>query len=192
MFEKLIKNKDFGRTKRGQAAMEYLMTYGWAILVIVIVITILAFYLPQLIKTPEGCLFSQPGFSCSDPKPSIYISTVATNDVSMAVRVFNQQGQNIKVSKAVCLKGNIDQASLANADTVSNNPTIVAGGSYDINVACKDATGNPLRLSKNSDFKGIFVIWYNFDPEVQVTGGNVVRQASATVTGTVLERTQGN
>ena len=110
----------------------------------------------------------------------------------MAVRVFNQQGQNIKVSKAVCLKGNIDQASLANADTVSNNPTIVAGGSYDINVACKDATGNPLRLSKNSDFKGIFVIWYNFDPEVQVTGGNVVRQASATVTGTVLERTQGN
>ena len=66
MFEKLIKNKDFGRTKRGRAAMEYLMTYGWAILVIVIVITILAFYLPQLIKTPEGCLFSQPGFSCSD------------------------------------------------------------------------------------------------------------------------------
>ena len=179
MFEKIIKNKGLkgqaaiqqtpekgllSGSCRGQAAMEYLMTYGWAILVIVIVITILAFYLPQLIKTPEGFLFSQPGFSCSDPKPSIYISTAATNDVSMAVRVFNQQGQNIKVSKAVCLKGNIDQASLANADTVSNNPVIVSGGSYDINVICKDSSGNPLRLSKNSDFKGIFVIWYNFDP----------------------------
>ena len=33
--------------KRGQAAMEFLMTYGWAILVAIIVIGVLAIYFRQ-------------------------------------------------------------------------------------------------------------------------------------------------
>jgi hypothetical protein len=49
--------------RKGQAVMEYLITYGLALFVILIVLAILvAVVLPQL-KAPESCQFSQPGFS---------------------------------------------------------------------------------------------------------------------------------
>ena len=43
---------------KGQAMMEYLMTYGFAILVIVVILAALAFYILPLIGTPESCLFA--------------------------------------------------------------------------------------------------------------------------------------
>ena len=45
---------------RGQAALEYLMTYGWALIVIAIVVGVLVF----IVATPTGavaCSSSQPG-----------------------------------------------------------------------------------------------------------------------------------
>ncbi|MEM3074449.1 MAG: hypothetical protein QW727_00705 [Candidatus Pacearchaeota archaeon] len=52
--------------KRGQAAMEFLMTYGWAILAAVIVIAALAFFGVFNPKTyvPNRCSLSPP-FSCN-------------------------------------------------------------------------------------------------------------------------------
>ncbi|MFQ5531800.1 MAG: hypothetical protein ACE5ES_04255 [Candidatus Nanoarchaeia archaeon] len=55
------------RDKRGQAAMEFLMTYGWAILAAVIVIAALAafgVFSPGSL-TPTVCTLSQP-FGCTD------------------------------------------------------------------------------------------------------------------------------
>jgi len=57
--------------KKGQSAMEYLMTYGWAILVIIIVIAVL-FYIGVLNPrnlTPASCTFP-PGISCGSYKLS--------------------------------------------------------------------------------------------------------------------------
>ena len=57
------------KTFRSQSAMEYLMTYGWAILVIIIVIAVL-FYIGVLNPrnvTPTVCNFP-PGISCSSFK----------------------------------------------------------------------------------------------------------------------------
>jgi len=52
--------------KRGQAAMEFLTTYGWAILVIVIVLAALLWMgvFNVMNKVPERCEF-QPGIGCS-------------------------------------------------------------------------------------------------------------------------------
>ena len=56
--------------KKGQAAIEFLMTYGWAILVVLIVISSLAFFLSR--NDPDdliakGCnQFSTPGVLCAD------------------------------------------------------------------------------------------------------------------------------
>ncbi len=51
---------------RAQVAMEYLATYGWAILIGVVAISLIYFYLvaPNIIA-PESCVF-QIGVSCSD------------------------------------------------------------------------------------------------------------------------------
>jgi hypothetical protein len=53
--------------KRGQAAMEFLMTYGWVILVILVAISALAYFgvLNPDKNLPETCIFF-PGISCGD------------------------------------------------------------------------------------------------------------------------------
>ncbi|MFH1636826.1 MAG: hypothetical protein ABIB71_00195, partial [Candidatus Woesearchaeota archaeon] len=55
--------------KKGQAAMEFLMTYGWAILVVLIAIGALAYFgvLNPSRFLPKSCTIS-PGFSCEEFK----------------------------------------------------------------------------------------------------------------------------
>jgi|SRR3989344_808890 len=55
------------KEKKAQAAMEFLMTYGWAILIILIALGVL-FYLGVFNpKTPSTCLASAP-LTCTDVK----------------------------------------------------------------------------------------------------------------------------
>ncbi|NQU98412.1 hypothetical protein HQ533_03010 [Candidatus Woesearchaeota archaeon] len=51
--------------RKGQAAMEFLMTYGWAILVVLVAIAALAYFgvIDQSRRLPEICLF-EPGMDC--------------------------------------------------------------------------------------------------------------------------------
>jgi len=77
---------------KGQAAMEYLMTYGWALLVIVIVIAILLIINP--FSAPQGCRFDDLGFSCSNP--------VADTNGNLYLRITNAQSSNIILVGATC------------------------------------------------------------------------------------------
>ena len=49
--------------RKGQAALEYLMTYGWAILAVVVVLAVLWYLGIFTPKAPEMCVFDSP-FSC--------------------------------------------------------------------------------------------------------------------------------
>jgi hypothetical protein len=55
--------------KRAQAAMEFLMTYGWAILVVLVAIGALAYFgvLSPARFLPESCTMA-PGIGCDDFK----------------------------------------------------------------------------------------------------------------------------
>lgn len=55
------------KAKRGQAAMEFLMTYGWAILVVLVVIGALAYFgvLSPKKLLPDKCTLP-PGLLCDD------------------------------------------------------------------------------------------------------------------------------
>nr|AIF00796.1 hypothetical protein [uncultured marine group II/III euryarchaeote KM3_139_C07] len=79
------------RMKKGQAAMEFLMTYGWAILVVIIAITALASFgvLRPGKLLPTSCTF-EPGISCDDSyiTPSSFL-IVVTNGLGQDV-VFRQ------------------------------------------------------------------------------------------------------
>lgn len=177
-------NKFKARHLRGQAAMEYLMTYGWAILVILIVLAILAFYLPQFIKAQDQCSFSQTGFTCGDSRPLIY-SADTSNNIELGIKVFNQNGQNVVVKKVLCTNsapGNIDESL---ADDVADF-TMANGASTEFKVKCwKDKSGgNRVVLAPNSDFRGYFFIWYSLENDPNV-GKN--RQTQATVTGTIVK-----
>ncbi|MBU0470035.1 MAG: hypothetical protein KKA62_05420 [Nanoarchaeota archaeon] len=58
-------------TKKGQAAMEFLMTYGWAILVVLVAIGALAYFgvLNPSRFLPSSCTIA-PGVGCDDHKVS--------------------------------------------------------------------------------------------------------------------------
>ena len=65
------------RYKKSQAAMEFLMTYGWAILVVLAAIAALAYFgvLSPEKFLPEKCVL-EPGLTCSSSKITPTTSTL--------------------------------------------------------------------------------------------------------------------
>jgi len=173
-------------SKKGQAMMEYLMTYGLAILIIVIVLAILAFFIPQWIKVPETCLFSSAGFSCAEDKPAIYFNE-SQDTVRVRFRLDNQQADAIVLKRAVCTNmpiGDIskDFIEAGSYSDIGGDRTINAGGSELINVPCVDKDGNGIVLSPGADFRGVIAIEYNYQDDLSP----VARTATATLSGPVL------
>ncbi|PIN85307.1 MAG: hypothetical protein COV47_02805 [Candidatus Diapherotrites archaeon CG11_big_fil_rev_8_21_14_0_20_37_9] len=91
------------KEKKGQSALEYLMTYGWALVVIVIVVAALVFLInPQQIGT-EGCT----GFQ------KLLISDFDQNTDALAIKVSNQTGKTLS---AVTFTGTFNGGALQASD----------------------------------------------------------------------------
>ncbi len=106
----------------GQAAMEYLMTYGWALLVIVIVIAILVSL--NLFSAPQGCSFEHAGFTCGSP-------VIDTNGL-LFLPLTNANANNIKLVGVVCTA---DKSSAAPAV-----PTSGQSGNFGDKIIYKQST----------------------------------------------------
>ncbi|HLD19387.1 MAG TPA: hypothetical protein VJB90_05265 [Candidatus Nanoarchaeia archaeon] len=78
--------------RKGQAAMEFLMTYGWAILVVLVVIAALSYFgvLDPSNVVPDRCSFSA-AFTCSD----FLVQDTAGNDITFTL--LNGAGKDIYV-----------------------------------------------------------------------------------------------
>jgi len=85
------------RGHRGQSAMEYLITYGWALLILLAVLTTL--YSMGLFRPsrymPEECVF-QPGFTCS----SFILRQIPTGGYNLSFTAVNGLGFEIIVDEA--------------------------------------------------------------------------------------------
>ncbi len=79
--------------KKAQAAMEFLMTYGWAILVVLVVIGALAYFgvLSPSTLLPEKCTFPIQ-ISCSDQAALI---NTADNELSLTLVLQNGAGRDL-------------------------------------------------------------------------------------------------
>ncbi|MEK6812666.1 MAG: hypothetical protein AABX86_00970 [Nanoarchaeota archaeon] len=88
--------------KRGQAALEFLMTYGWAILIVLIAIGALAYFgvlNPQRLL-PKSCTIV-PGVSCDD----FIVRADGTSTILLrngGARAMTLWSLNIESSTAVC------------------------------------------------------------------------------------------
>jgi hypothetical protein len=154
------------RNMKGQAAMEYLMTYGWAILAIVLVIAALIFLNP--FRAPEVCLFEQAGFTCNEPPPQLFVDS--NGNLLMNVKVWNQAGQGIQVSEVMCTNapGNeIPETGAVSAGQYGAPSTLNSGSSMElIRVPCVNSDGEQITSQANQEFRGKIVVWYNYENDI--------------------------
>ncbi len=178
----------FGK-KKGQAVMEYLITYGLALFVILIVLAILvAVVLPSL-KAPETCQFTQPGFTCNQ-KPHTLVAD-SGNNVRLLFQLDNAQGKSVIVKGFLCSvapPGNIRKTDIellaSEVQMASGESKTVGSANAQITdeVGCKNEDGTVVKLAANSNFRGSLGVLYRF-AEDQPDAPD--RLAVATVSGTV-------
>jgi hypothetical protein len=115
--------------KKAQAAMEFLMTYGWAILVVLVAVGALAYFgvLNPGRFLPSSCTIG-PGLACGEFK-------VTSGTGLTEVYVRNGIGKSMGT-----IVMNLSQTSGSMCSGSVNNPvTIVDGAQQQFNFTCSDA-----------------------------------------------------
>lgn len=153
---------------RGQAAMEYLMTYGWALLVIVIVIAILLMINP--FSAPQGCRFDSMGFICGNP--------VIQADGALYLTITNGNNNNVNICGVVCTSDKSPTPPTAPSCTSPTSLPRQATATLN-GVKCQKSSTESLTLSSGAEFSG--KLWLFYKNEEDGTG-YPTRTASASVT----------
>jgi len=100
--------------RKGQAAMEFLMTYGWAILVVLVAIGALAYFgvLSPERLIPERCVM-QAGIQCADAKVTPTTGTlVLRNSIGYTIDITNVSIGDICYNESTVTVLNGDQITL--------------------------------------------------------------------------------
>jgi len=140
-------------TYKGQAALEFMMTYGWAIIVVLAAIGALSYFgvLNPSKFTPDTCLASA-GFACPG-KPIVYAGTTATSG-SVVFSVVNGLGYKMTIDTT---KMDLSSGALSHCTAISVCPqgtqSCMAGSS----VTVEDGAGVTFNLS-NCDFTKLNVV----------------------------------
>jgi uncharacterized protein (UPF0333 family) len=146
--------------KKGQAAMEFLMTYGWAILAAIIAIAVLAYFgvFNPGRYTSEMCQVSAP-FTCDD-------NSVASATPAYGVRIILRNGGDVDYNVEEITIANCGIATFATPVTVNSGATSALGA---LDVPCAPA------LTQNAAFRGNIEISYR-----DIAGGVDARLLTAT------------
>jgi hypothetical protein len=157
--------------KRGQAAMEFLMTYGWAILVVLVVIGALAYFgvlNPQNIL-PQKCEFTT-GLNCQDH--------VLSSSTGLTLRLNNGLGKDIRIDEiSFDADNNVVDCFLG-----ISNYTLPNGEEANLLLNTTTAwPGSTLCSTQLTQFAGTRV-----KGDLSITYTNLQTQLSHTVPGTLL------
>ncbi|MFH1307526.1 MAG: hypothetical protein ABIH72_01610 [archaeon] len=149
-------------SKKGQAAMEFLMTYGWAILAAIVVIAVLAWFgvfnLGNL--APSACVISAP-FSCEE------YGITETSGIQLVVR--NGYGNTVDIASIDVMGcGSEDNSA---AGWIVQDGQLVSGTT--LTITCGTA------LTAGELFRGDINITY------MKSGGSISQTASGSIKGEV-------
>jgi len=169
MLSKLIAALD---SKRAQSAMEYLMTYGWAILVLLVVVAVLfavGFSDTGQIDVPGSCSFQQ-GATC--------IEHAFYSETGESVILFGQSlGHPIEITNVKCTQ---EASSPADPSWTWGSgftgSRISPGGSEALTLQCYDSDGAPVSGLNPSDYYSgkIWIQYTETDTgEVKVMSGQI-------------------
>ena len=135
--------------------MEYLMTYGWAILVIIVVIAVL-FYIGVLNPrniTPTSCTFP-PGFSCATYK-------LNQSNGHMLLKLGHAVGRRIVITNISCTQYSAGTPSAGNYSLSANQSVNNGESTSNLDITCYPATGGSAVSGSAGDIVK-FKMWINY------------------------------
>jgi len=158
------------QNKRGQAAMEFLMTYGWAILAAIIAIGVLAYF----------GVFSPGQFapSAAIVNPPFYANgwdvtgSAAGDDVSLELQ--NNGGETLTLTSVAINSATVAGTGVICVSDTSFAAPVTAGNLIVATLNCGDLTGN-----SGDTFKGNIVISYT------KAGSSLTLTSTGTITDTI-------
>ncbi|VVC01206.1 Uncharacterised protein [uncultured archaeon] len=159
---------------RAQAAMEYLMTYGWALLVIAMVISILVFINP--FSPPAGCRFDSGSFTCDAPA-----FANSGNNTVLYLNIYNAANNNVLINATYCTA---DRTAASPVIPIPAASTLVKRqANYTVNGLDCYRNGAPAgRTAAGTDFSGKVWVFYRNEEDPQTYP---LRVASAAISGKV-------
>jgi len=151
--------------KRGQAATEFLMTYGWAILIVLAAIGALAYFgiLSPNKFLPNSCILF-PGLSCDD---------FIISPGSAVIIITNGMGNSITINDLDLT--NLNDGSSCQVDNVAGD--VLSDGESKVYVFAGCNNGNPDRK-----FKGEINIDYTTNQLSHKKTGEIVSLVEGTIT----------
>lgn len=121
--------------KKGQAALEFLMTYGWAILVVLVAIGALAYFgvLSPERLLPEKCIIATgSGLYCADHSASGATGVVTLRLKNMLSNSVNVTGVNLTGTGLGCTAWSV-------------TTEILPDGTADFDINCGFTSGNKIK-----------------------------------------------
>lgn len=147
--------------RRGQAALEFLTTYGWALLVILAAIGALAYFgmMEPGKSLPSQCITKTP-MTCVTHKASV------TDGIQL--KIINNAGKDMAAGVTVNFTG----CGVVTAPTYTPNNQPITGSLITFNTGACDPAG----LLEDDWFSGDFVITYRMSGESTVhTSAGMIR-----------------
>ncbi|NYZ78647.1 hypothetical protein H0N99_00705 [Candidatus Micrarchaeota archaeon] len=135
---------------KAQSAMEFITTYGWMALILIIVLAALAYL----------GMFSQPKpVMCNFPGNFICRSMKLTTTGNLTLDLYQDTGHDITVSGVNCTKnfGTNPSLTAVNVFIKNSDHDLIANGT---NVPCFDATENIAIGAVNGHYSGKILIYY--------------------------------
>jgi len=142
--------------KKGQGAMEYLMTYGWAILVVIIVGVVLSYM--GVFNPGGGTAKSWSGFS--DVRPNDWSCKTASDELSLVlINGAGQQVTNVTIGSTTCASslaaGKTTVCTVqAGTDTTGSCANVNAGERFEDQVTISYTTASGLSHSSTGSVWG--------------------------------------
>jgi hypothetical protein len=165
----LVKDKKTNNNIRGQAAIEFLVTYGWAIMAAMLVIGALTYFgiTNPATSLPDKCIFSN-AFECKDFK----INGTSTG-TTVQLQLINTAGQTLYGTGA----SNTINASMT--DKTSNSECTVAGTikylepEETLNITCINPPDYPFNTGEKAKTKITITYAKNPSGYTQISLGEV-------------------
>lgn len=155
------------RVLKLQSAMEYLLTYGWALLVLAIVLSVIAWLLFAAPTTPQVCLLSA-GLTCQS-------AVISTNGM-LQINLLQSTQDPIRVTAIGCTNPS-SLTHMQGSNPPSNSVTLAVGSNHTFYVQC---------YSNSAAFSGVIGTGYSGTLIINYT--DTYSGFPSTVYGTISEK----